>query len=147
MNKPAPIRRLILPLFAASCLAVNAAEDPQPWKDFQYDSPGIQVPAATADEPTVKNFGPASVRAARKYLDDGAHHWVREKSCVACHSTGTYMAERPILTPLLGPPSKEVLQDFIDGIPTRKAKARIRNGSKYYGGSIKTVWRGLGLAT
>lgn len=124
-----------------------AAENAKPWLEFQYNSPGIQVPAATADEPKVTKFGPASVRAARKYLDDGAHHWVREKSCVACHSTGTYMAERPILTSLLGPPSKEVLQDFIDGIPTRKPKPRMKNGSKYYGGSIKTVWRGLGLAT
>ena len=140
----------LFPLIAlASLPAIGtiAAENAKPWKDFQYNSPGIQVPAAQADEPKVKRFGPESVRAARKYLDDGAHHWVREKSCVACHSTGTYMAERPILTPLLGPPSSEVWQDFIDGIPTRKAKPRIRNGSKYYGGSIKTVWRGLGLAT
>ncbi|MFT4689581.1 MAG: squalene-hopene/tetraprenyl-beta-curcumene cyclase [Limisphaerales bacterium] len=115
--------------------------------DYQYNSEGIQVPAATPDEPKVKSFGPESVRAARKYLDDGAHHWVREKTCVACHSTGTYMAERPILTPLLGPPSKEVWQDFIDDIPKKVSKPRLRNGSKYFGGSIKTVWRGLGLAT
>jgi squalene-hopene/tetraprenyl-beta-curcumene cyclase len=142
-----PILAASLSAFACLTLVPAFAAEPEPWRDYQYNSAGIQVPAATADEPKVKQFGPESIRAARKYLDDGAHHWVREKTCVACHSTGTYMAERPILTPLLGPPSKEVLQDFIDGIPTRVSKARIRNGSKYYGGSIKTVWRGLGLAT
>lgn len=150
MNTHVRLCLRIIPLFLTSCLAIDnaiAAEDSKPWKDFQYDSPGIQVPAATADEPKVKQFGAASVRAARKYLDDGAHHWVREKSCVACHSTGTYMAERPLLTPWLGRPSQEVWQDFVDSIPKRKQKARIKNGSKYYGGSIKNVWRGLGLAT
>lgn len=141
------IRFLLLSLVCLATGTTIAAENAKPWKDFQYNSPGIQVPAAKADEPKVKKFGPASVRAARKYLDDGAQHWVREKSCVACHSTGTYMAERPMLTALLGPPSEEVRQDFIDSIPKRKQKARIKNGSKYYGGSIKNVWRGLGLAT
>lgn len=72
---------------------------------FQYQSEGIKVPAATADEPKVKAFGPDTLRAARKYLDDGAHNWVREKSCIACHSTGTYMVDRSVLTPLLGKPS------------------------------------------
>ena len=69
---------------------------------FQYKSEGIEVPAATADEPKVKAFGPDTVKAAAKYLDDGAHHWVREKSCLACHSTGVYMVERSVLTKQLG---------------------------------------------
>jgi squalene-hopene/tetraprenyl-beta-curcumene cyclase len=123
------------------------ADQAEPWRHYQYNSPGIKVPAAKPDEPKVAKFGPQSIRAARKYLDDGAHHWVREKSCVACHSTGTYMAERPVLTPFLGKPSEEVRQDFIDGIPKTARKPRMKNGAKYFGGSIKIVWRGLGLAT
>jgi squalene-hopene/tetraprenyl-beta-curcumene cyclase len=123
--------------------AASGAERPA----YQYHSPGISVPAATADEPKVGIFGPESIRAARKYLDDGAHHWVREKSCVACHSTGVYMAERPALTDLLGPPSEEVLQDFIDSIPDKIGKPRLQNGVKYFGASIQSVWRSLGLAT
>ena len=35
-----------------------------------------------------------AVRAA-KYLDDGAVAWVREKTCVNCHTTGPYLSERP----------------------------------------------------
>ena len=94
------------------------AEDPpnqqnKPIAKFQYKSDGIEVPAATADEPKIKSFGPESILAAQKYLDDGANYWVRERSCVACHSTGVYMAERPALTALLGKPSTEVLDEFV----------------------------------
>ncbi len=135
----------IVPVLVASCFqSLQAADKAKPV--FQYQSDGIEVPAATADEPKVKEFGPESVRAARKYLDDGAHHWVREKSCVACHSTGVYMAERPALTPLLGKPSEEVLADFIESVPTKNSKPQMRNGMKYFGGSIQSVWRSLGLA-
>ena len=106
---------------------------------FQYKSEGIEVPAATADEPKVGAFGPDTIRAARKYLDTGAHHWVREKSCIACHSTGVYMVERPVLAPLLGKPSEEVLADFIESIPNPEAKTDIS--------TISSVWRSSGLAS
>lgn len=113
---------------------------------FQYKSDGIEVPAATADEPKVKAFGPESILAAKKYLDDGANYWVRERKCVACHSTGVYMAERPALTTLLGKPSAEVLADFIESIPTEIGPPQIRDGVKYWGVSIQSVWRSSGLA-
>lgn len=114
---------------------VEAVAKPKPEIKFQYKTEGIEVPAASADEPKVKAFGPESIRAARKYLDDGAHYWVREKSCVACHSTGVYMVERSALTSLLGKPSEEVLEDFAGSIPEKP------------GGSITSVWRSSGLAS
>ena len=126
---------LNLILLAALCEAAEPAGRPA----FQYKSEGIEVPAATADEPKAASFGAETVRAARKYLDDGAHHWVREKSCIACHSTGTYMAERPVLTPLLGKPSEEVLADFIENIPKPDAQDDIN--------SYTSVWRSAGLAS
>ena len=124
------------PTDAASAAAKPAAKAKP---KFQYQSEGIEVPAATADEPKVKAFGPDTIRAARKYLDDGAHNWVREKSCIACHSTGTYMVDRPVLTPLLGKPSEEVLADFIENIPKPEAKSDIS--------TISSVWRSSGLAS
>ena len=124
------------PAGAASEVAKPASK-PKP--KFQYKSEGIEVPAATADEPKVATFGPETIRAARKYLDDGAHNWVREKSCIACHSTGTYMVDRSVLTPLLGKPSEEVLADFIDNIPKPEAKSDIT--------TISSVWRSSGLAS
>ena len=106
---------------------------------FQYKSEGIEVPAATADEPRVKAFGPDTIKAAAKYLDDGAHHWVREKSCIACHSTGVYMVERSALTKWLGKPSGEVLADFVAEVPAATEKSD--------SAAIMSVWRSGGLAS
>jgi squalene-hopene/tetraprenyl-beta-curcumene cyclase len=136
-------RRLtaILSLFAAhiACGAETPAADAKPWAKFQYKSEGIEVPAATADEPRVKAFGPDTVRAAAKYLDDGAHHWVREKSCIACHSTGVYMVERSALTKQLGKPSEVVLEDFIKSVPA--------NPGKPGDSALASIWRSSGLAS
>ena len=115
--------------------ALALAEKPK----FQYKSEGIEVPTATADEPMVKAFGPDTIRAAAKYLDDGAHHWVREKACIACHSTGVYMVERSALTKFLGKPSDEVLADFVAKVPAASAKSD--------GAAIGSVWRSGGLAS
>src|SRR3954463_6924376 len=112
--------------------------DAKPWLKFQYKSEGIEVPAATAGEPKVKAFGPDTIQAAAKYLDDGAHHWVREKTCIACHSTGVYMVERSALTPQLGRPSEEVLADFIKKVPAGLGKPG--------DGSLASIWRSSGLA-
>lgn len=106
---------------------------------FQYKSEGIEVPAASPDEPKVKTFGPETVKAAAKYLDDGAHDWVRTKACLACHSTGVYMVERSALTKQLGKPSEEVLKHFITSVPQALGKP---------GDSAATpVWRSSGLAS
>lgn len=107
---------------------------------FQYKSEGIEVPAASADEPKVKSFGPETVKAAAKYLDDGALSWVRERSCLACHSTGVYLVERSVLTKQLGRPSAEVLKSFVDTVP----KADGKPGA---GNAHTSVWRSSGLAS
>jgi squalene-hopene/tetraprenyl-beta-curcumene cyclase len=107
---------------------------------FQYKSKGIEVPAATADEPKVKAFGPDTVKAAAKYLDDGAHYWVRERSCLACHSTGVYLVERSTLTKQLGKPSEEVLKSFVDSVPKNPGKPGV-------GDAATSVWRSSGLAS
>ncbi len=116
----------------------RAAEPGKP--AFQYKSEGIEVPAATAEEPKVKAFGPDTVQAAAKYLDDGAHYWVRARSCLACHSTGVYMVERSALTKQLGKPSAEVLQSFIASVP--KAPGQPGEANPH-----TSVWRSSGLAS
>ena len=110
-------------LFMALTVFTGFAFGADPRKpSFQYKSEGIEVPAASADERQVKAFGPDTVKAAAKYLDDGAHYWVREKSCLACHSTGVYMVERSALTKQLGKPSEEVLKNFIASVPKTPGK-------------------------
>jgi squalene-hopene/tetraprenyl-beta-curcumene cyclase len=131
--------KTLLYLATTAMTAAGLALAAEPKKPaFQYKSEGIEVPAATADEPKVKAFGPDTVKAAAKYLDDGAHHWVRERSCIACHSTGAYMVERSALTKQLGKPSVEVLNDFIKSVPKDPGKP---------GDSAQaSVWRSSGLA-
>ena len=84
---------------------------------FQYQSGEIAIPAASANEAKVQAFGVDSIRAATKYLDDGALAWTRERSCMACHTTGVYLAERPALTALLGKPLDEVRAVFVAAVP------------------------------
>ncbi len=132
------MKRLAIVILATLAVKTGAAEvAPKPL--FQYKSEGIEVPAATADEPRVKAFGPDTIKAAAKYLDDGAHHWVREKSCIACHSTGVYMVERSALTAQLGKPSADVLANFVESVPA--------DATKPDKGAIQSVWRSSGLAS
>jgi squalene-hopene/tetraprenyl-beta-curcumene cyclase len=128
-----------------SCVAAAQTNSKQA---FQYQSGDIRVSIPTADEPRVKEFGPESVRAALKYLDDGAISWVREKNCVNCHTTGPYMTERTVWTRQFGPPSAEVLEDFVDSVPKeiQAVKLTEKNGHKFYPGTFSAVWRALGLA-
>ncbi len=142
-----PLTLVLLVQFLNTTLRLYGADEPDETaaatRDtakpmFQYQSAGIEVPAATADEPKVEAFGPETILAARQYLDDGAHYWVREQGCIACHSTGTYMVERSALTLWLGSPSDEVRADFIAAVPEVNAMA----------GDVAfvSVWRSSGLA-
>ena len=83
------------------------AADPTP----QYSSAGISIPAATADEPFREKL---SLKAAQDYLEQGTLAWARERKCVACHTTGTYMQMRPALSPVLGKPSEAMREFFVE---------------------------------
>ncbi len=115
---------------------------------FQYESGDIRVSVPTADEPRVKQFGSESLRLAAKYLEDGAVSWVREKSCVNCHTTGPYLAERTAWTRQFGKPSAEVHADFVESVPKEVTplKETESNGHKHYPNTFFSVWRSLGLA-
>jgi len=115
-------------------LVVAVSRSTTPVKPLpQYKTKGILIPHATADEPKLKSF---NQEAAVKYLDDGAVAWVRSYGCITCHTSGTYMAERPSLTEILGPPQEEVLKNFTDAVYKEPE----------YKGDFWFVWRTLGLA-
>jgi len=57
---------------------------------------------------------PFSPRLAVEYMEQGALAWSQEWKCVACHTNGSYMVVRPLLTEQLGPPQK-ALRDFFVG--------------------------------
>ena len=122
--------KLLLPLLLAIPSIASAADAPKPKPKFQYETGGIRVSLPSANEPRVAGFGPESIQAAAKYLEDGALTWVREKSCVNCHTTGPYMSERTAWIPQFGPPSDEILADFIEDVPPQvnPIKATQKNG-------------------
>ncbi|WP_395743554.1 prenyltransferase/squalene oxidase repeat-containing protein [Prosthecobacter sp.] len=135
-------------LLSTSAVFAADAPKPKPKPEFQYQTEGIQVSLPRADEPKVKAFGPETIKAAAKYLDDGAICWVREKTCVNCHTTGPYLSERPALARQLGMPLEEVLADFVKTVPAevKPQKETEKDGIKYYGGSWTSIWRSIGLA-
>lgn len=134
--------------FTAFSMAESVRGQSQSKPAFQYESGDIRVSVPSADEPRVISFGPESVKRAAKYLEDGALSWVREKSCVNCHTTGPYLAERTAWARQLGPASAEVLADFVDSVPKEVSpvKETETNGHKHYPGTFYSVWRSLGLA-
>jgi len=54
---------------------------------------------------------PFNPQLAVDYMEQGALAWTSDWKCVACHTNGSYMVVRPLLTPQLGQPQKE-LRDF-----------------------------------
>lgn len=133
-------------LFVTSAMALTARAADKP--KFQYESGDIQVSLPSADEPRVTTFGPISLKAAAKYLEDGAVCWARENSCVNCHTTGPYMTERTAWTRQFGKPSDEVLADFVKSVPVeiKPVTEADKNGHRFYPGTFSSVWRALGLA-
>jgi len=115
---------------------------------FQYESGDIRVSLPSEGEPRVTVFGSTSLVAAGKYLEDGALSWVREESCVNCHTTGPYMAERTAWARQFGPPSAEVHTDFVNSVPdvVKPVLLADKNGHKFYPDTFFSVWRALGLA-
>jgi squalene-hopene/tetraprenyl-beta-curcumene cyclase len=134
-----------------SC-AADGPPKPRPQKKnppptLQYQGDTLTVPAASPDEPRVKAFGPDSVRAARKYLDDGAQCWMESHGCIACHTSGVYMAERPGLSKRLGMPPRTVHDDFVAETPAKIAAPQLESARKSSDThSLFAVWRSLGLA-
>lgn len=76
----------------------------------QYASGNIRIPKASAEEPIRERF---SLSQAVKYLDQGARAWSGARKCISCHTTGTYMLVRPALTAQLGPPPREMRNQFV----------------------------------
>jgi squalene-hopene/tetraprenyl-beta-curcumene cyclase len=117
-------------------------------QEFQYQLDDVRFSIPSADEPRVKTFGPESLQAAAKYLEVGAVSWVRERSCVNCHTTGPYMTEYTAWSRLFGKPNEEVSANYIKAVPknVQAVKEIDQNGHKHYPGAFYSVWRTVGLA-
>src|SRR5262249_10128492 len=77
---------------------------------YQYVSESIFVPRAEAQE---ARLGTLSVEKALTYLERGAEVWNNTAKCITCHTNGSYMVYRPILTSALGKPSQRMRDFFV----------------------------------
>jgi squalene-hopene/tetraprenyl-beta-curcumene cyclase len=74
---------------------------------YQYHLKNVTYSRPSAGETRI----PFNAQLAVNYMEQGALAWTNDWKCVACHTNGSYMVVRPLLTPQLGQPQKE-LRDF-----------------------------------
>jgi len=91
--------------------ATNAAEWKVPFQ-YQYHLKGITYLRPSPEEAKIK-FSP---KLAVDYMEQGALAWSAEWKCVACHTNGSYMVVRPLMTAQLGAPSKELHDFFVSSL-------------------------------
>jgi squalene-hopene/tetraprenyl-beta-curcumene cyclase len=84
--------------------ALHAQDKPLP---YQYRFKDITIVRPSAAEPKI----PFTPKLALDYMEQGALAWTGERQCVACHTNGSYMVVRPLMTPQLGQP-QQALRDF-----------------------------------
>ena len=77
--------------------------------DYQYHFNDITYGRPAPQEPKI----PFSPRLAVDYMEQGATAWTGERQCVACHTNGTYMVVRPLMTPELGAPQQQLRDYFV----------------------------------
>jgi squalene-hopene/tetraprenyl-beta-curcumene cyclase len=130
---------LLLALIIPAALladAYPASKAPTP----QYRHGDIMVPEFVADEPVRAAW---SAEAAEHFLDRGALAWARSKSCVSCHTTGTYLAIRPALSATLGRPRDEIRDVFVEQLRTRQGTPREQFGKGTRSGEVVYIAAGL----
>lgn len=76
---------------------------------YQYHYKDVTYLRPSPAEPIIA-FTP---KLALDYMEQGAVAWTAEWKCVACHTNGSYMVVRPLLTPQLGQPNKELRAFFV----------------------------------
>ncbi|MGK0188002.1 MAG: squalene-hopene/tetraprenyl-beta-curcumene cyclase [Verrucomicrobiales bacterium] len=104
---------LLLLLAALPCGIARADDEnssASPGRPPQYACEGIEIAAASADEPLATEY---SVDRALLYVEQGALAWTRKRKCISCHTNGAYLEHRPALASTLGAPANEIRQFFI----------------------------------
>jgi squalene-hopene/tetraprenyl-beta-curcumene cyclase len=101
--------------------ATQATAWPTPFL-YQYHYRNITIPRPMPDEAKI----PFTPQLAEAYMEQGAVAWTGDWKCVACHTNGSYMVARPLMTEQLGAPNKELRDFFVselrDELATDPAK-------------------------
>ncbi len=75
--------------------------------NYQYHHKEVTYARPSPEEPKI----PFAPRLAVDYMEQGAMAWTGERGCIACHSNGSYMVVRPLMSPELGAP-QQAMHDF-----------------------------------
>ncbi|HTB97427.1 MAG TPA: prenyltransferase/squalene oxidase repeat-containing protein [Terracidiphilus sp.] len=99
----------------ATPLELKIAGNATAWKVpflYQYHYRETTYYRPFADEPRI----PFNAKLALTYLEQGAVAWTDQWHCVACHTNGSYMVVRPMLSSQFGVPQKELRDFFITAL-------------------------------
>ncbi|WP_058185289.1 prenyltransferase/squalene oxidase repeat-containing protein [Terracidiphilus gabretensis] len=128
---------------AVSKVELHQTETAQAWHVpflYQYHHQDATYYRPTPDEPVI----PLSTKLALTYLEQGAIAWTAESHCVACHTNGTYMVIRPMLTSQFGAPQKELRDFFVTAL--REQMTPDPNDPKWEPAVSQVVYIAAGLA-
>jgi squalene-hopene/tetraprenyl-beta-curcumene cyclase len=84
---------------------------------YQYHHKDVTYLRPSAAEPEI----PLTPKLALDYMEQGAEAWTSEWQCVACHTNGSYMVVRPLLTLQFGQPQKALRDFFVTTLQERLA--------------------------
>lgn len=107
---------------------------------YQYHYQAITYARPAPDEAKI----PFSPKLAVDYMEQGALAWTKDWQCVACHTNGSYMVVRPLLTQQLGPPQKEMRDYFVQSL--REQMAGDPDDPKWKPEPTQVVYIAAGLA-
>jgi squalene-hopene/tetraprenyl-beta-curcumene cyclase len=85
--------------------------------NYQYHMKGVTYLRPSPEEARI----PFSPRLAVDYMEQGARAWTADWQCVACHTNGSYMVVRPLMSRQLGPPQKELRDFFVSTLRAEQA--------------------------
>ncbi len=105
---------------SASTIELKKIESARAWPVpflYQYHYKDVTYYRPSPDEPKI----PFSAKLALTYLEQGATAWTAEWHCVACHTNGSYMVVRPMLTSRFGAPQKELHDYFVTALQEQMA--------------------------
>ena len=85
---------------------------------YQYHMKNVTYLRPSPQEARIR-FSP---RLAVDYMEQGAAAWTADWHCVACHTNGSYMVVRPLMTEQLGPPQKELRAFFLSTLQAELAE-------------------------
>jgi squalene-hopene/tetraprenyl-beta-curcumene cyclase len=83
---------------------------------YQYHMKNVTYQRPSPQEAKI----PFSPRLAVDYMEQGAQAWTGDWRCVACHTNGSYMVVRPLMTEQLGPPQKAMREYFVSALRTQQ---------------------------